>query len=124
VVDGVRLSTLFADQVTVFRWASPEEQLRAMERLSGTAPPDMPSGRVSLYVCPECGDLGCGARGVFIQGTTDSVVWRDPAYENNYDGLVHSTSDGPLDASMLVFARESYDALVEELRNGAVRDAG
>ncbi len=124
VVDGVRLSTWVADQVTVFGWDSPEEQLRAVERLSGTAPPDMPSGRVSLYVCPECGDLGCGASGVFVERTSDSVVWRDFAYENNYDGLVHSPDDAPLGTSVLAFSRESYDALLENLRSDAVRDAG
>lgn len=49
------------DYVGVIQHGWPIESVAAIERLLGHAPGDLPDGRVSLYVCPECGDLGCGA---------------------------------------------------------------
>jgi hypothetical protein len=46
--------------------------------------PDFPSGRVSLYVCPECADLGCGAVAVRTRRTESVVVWSDFELEYNY----------------------------------------
>ena len=47
-------------------------------------PPDLPSGRVPLYVCRCCGDLGCGALTVQVEKTEGYFIWRDFAYENNW----------------------------------------
>jgi hypothetical protein len=46
------------------------------------APGDLPSGRVALYVCPICGDYGCGVIGalVFREGAT--IIWSDFALES------------------------------------------
>jgi hypothetical protein len=38
-----------------------------------------------LFVCPECGDLGCGSITVEMSITQGRIVWCDFAYENNYD---------------------------------------
>jgi hypothetical protein len=38
---------------------------------------DLENGRIMLYVCPECGDIGCGA--------INSYTWTEFGYENNYD---------------------------------------
>jgi hypothetical protein len=38
-----------------------------------------------LFVCAECGDLGCGALTVQIAVTDGGIVWRDFAHENDYD---------------------------------------
>jgi hypothetical protein len=46
------------------------------------------SGRVPLSVCAECGDLGCGAITALVERTPDGFVWRDFAFENNYDGTM------------------------------------
>lgn len=47
--------------VGVIQDGRPIETVAAVERLVGEASGDLPDGRVSLYVCPECGDLRCGA---------------------------------------------------------------
>jgi hypothetical protein len=57
----------------------------ARERLVLRQPGDLPSGRVSLYVCAECGDLGCGCISVAVERIAGSIVWRDFGYENNYE---------------------------------------
>lgn len=47
--------------------------------------PDTSSGRIMLFVCSECADLGCGAITMRITKDGDFFVWSEFAYENNYD---------------------------------------
>jgi hypothetical protein len=37
--------------------------------------PDFPNGKNSLYICPACADLGCGAVSLFIERTKDIITW-------------------------------------------------
>ena len=46
------------DYVGVIQDGWPIESVAAIERMLGFASGDLPDGRVSLYVSPECGDLG------------------------------------------------------------------
>ena len=46
---------------------------------------DLPSGRVSLYICPECGDLGCGAVSVALEPDGEDIIWKEFGHENDYD---------------------------------------
>ena len=46
---------------------------------------DLENGRTMLYVCPECGDIGCGAITVTIIKSDNSYTWTEFGYENNYD---------------------------------------
>jgi hypothetical protein len=57
---------------------------------------DTPSGRVALYICPECGDIGCGVVSVKISRDRSDIVWSDLVWENNYDNnLVTLEKLGP-----------------------------
>ena len=47
--------------------------------------PDLDNGRVMIYVCPECGDIGCGAITLTIAKHEDYFIWKDFCYENDYD---------------------------------------
>jgi hypothetical protein len=60
----------------------PTEEAR---RLVGDLPPARPGGRVVLYVCPECGDLGCGAVTAVVESADGEVVWRDFGWQNDYE---------------------------------------
>jgi hypothetical protein len=66
----------------------PIEGDRAIRRLLLADGGDASEGRVSLFICPECGDLGCGAITVRIERFDTAIVWRDIAYENNYEPTV------------------------------------
>jgi len=59
-----------------------------LHRLMRTAPPDFMDGRNSLYICPECGDLGCGAVSALIRRDNDAIVWEAFGYQNDYDETV------------------------------------
>lgn len=77
--------------------------------LLGEMPAELPSGRVPIYVCPQCGDLGCGAVTAVIERTPDTVVWRDFGWDVNYE------TDDDDDSSLItagpfVFDRAQHDA--------------
>ena len=84
VVDGTSLCDRLGagDQVTPLGcWPVETEREHVQQLLSA-------SGRVPLYVCAECGDLGCGAITALVERTSDGFVWRDFAFENNYDASI------------------------------------
>jgi hypothetical protein len=54
-------------------------------------PSDFVSGRVPLYVCGCCADLGCGAVTVQVEETDEGIIWRDIGYEG-LDAEHHSQS--------------------------------
>lgn len=70
------------DQVTALGCWPPDSEREHIQQLLSA------SGRVPLYVCAECGDLGCGAITALVERTPDGFVWRDFAFENNYDGTM------------------------------------
>lgn len=115
VIDGHSLLSRTGDRVTQLGWGAGGARQDALAALMVMRPPDLPSGRVALYVCPECGDLGCGAVGAFVERSGDAIVWRSFAYENNYDGLAQTEeySDlGPFSfaAAEYLHLLQSYDA--------------
>lgn len=90
--------------------------MKAIRRLLATEPGDASDGRISLYVCPECGDLGCGAITIRIVGTSGEIVWRDFGYENNYEAHVERELFAPLGPYR--FDRADYTAQLEALLQG------
>jgi len=89
VIDGRLLSERIAgDFVTSLGWGDAAEQARAVRRLLLDEPADVPNDRRSLYVCPECGDLGCGALSAVIENVNNQIVWRDFGYQNDYEDIV------------------------------------
>ncbi|HRE00956.1 MAG TPA: hypothetical protein PLV68_06625 [Ilumatobacteraceae bacterium] len=76
-------------------WLGDEWCRTAIHRLLGEAEPDAPDGRVSVYVCAECADLGCGAITVVVERDVDTVSWRDWGYQNNYEDGFDAIDDLP-----------------------------
>jgi hypothetical protein len=118
VVNGISLYKVAAqsrDLVSVISAEPvvPAEQAQAIERLLARAPGDASNGRVSLYTCAECGDLGCGAITVRINEFSDEIIWRDFGFENNYEPDVQRepfSSLGPFH-----FDRSEYEAQLQAL---------
>jgi hypothetical protein len=55
----------------------------AIEELLGRRPTDgLDPGRVSLFVCGQCGDLACGAVTVTLRVKSDGITWSHFAWEN------------------------------------------
>jgi hypothetical protein len=62
-----------------------ECNVQSVRVLTGDAAPDLGDARVMLFVCAECGDLGCGAVTAAVHSDGDTITWSDFKYENNYD---------------------------------------
>ncbi|HEV2810200.1 MAG TPA: hypothetical protein VGV93_07375 [Acidimicrobiales bacterium] len=88
-----------------------EESTKAVARLLGDEPGDAPGGRVSVYICPECGDLGCGAVTVTIERDAERVTWTDWGVQNNYEDGV-SYEQGLVDVGRIVFDRTQYETVL------------
>jgi hypothetical protein len=62
-----------------------KETIEDVNRLLLKGKANAPNDRRSLFICSECGDLGCGAITLSVVREGDMVVWKNFAYENNYE---------------------------------------
>lgn len=65
----------------------------------------MPTDRILLYVCSDCGDISCGALSAKIDFTENKIIWSDFAYENSIEIVERYPEVGPFD-----FSKEEYSA--------------
>lgn len=84
VINDVFLSEKFGDVVSGIGCFRQSESEKTIRRILLEEPADFPNNRRSLYICPECGDLGCGAVSIIIEQRENKIIWRDFGYENNY----------------------------------------
>jgi hypothetical protein len=86
IVDGESLyERNRLDLISCLGWLVPDEDELAAQRLLLIGAPDV-EDRVSIYLCPECGDVYCGALTAIIERSGDEVVWRDIAH-SRFDWL-------------------------------------
>lgn len=75
--------------------------------------------RLPLYLCPECGDLGCGALTCDAVRVGDKVVWSRFGFENGYDDAMSEFASyaevGPFE-----FEVRQYTAAIERATSGKV----
>lgn len=115
VIDGVPLSSLLdADFISPFGWFDADEQEPIIARLIGEKPPNLAHSRTSLYICPECGDLGCGAITLSIERGPGVIIWKNFGFQNSYDDDVHTV--GFEDIGPFTFDGRHYHELFERLR--------
>ena len=72
--------------------------------------------KILLYVCADCGDLGCGALTAQISFTENSVVWSDFAYENTSETLENYQEIGPFEFEKEAYLK-AFDELVKKTKN-------
>jgi hypothetical protein len=102
VVDGYSLWEALGkkrDQVSIFcAEYAPEETAKAVARLLLREKAYLPNGRCSLFVCSECGDLGCGTITALVEQRGGTITWKAFGYENTYEdkiGLDEYSTFGP-----------------------------
>jgi hypothetical protein len=106
VIDGNSLYEKVDDFITPLGWLRIQDTQQAVDRLLRKQPSDFSSNRNSIYICPECADLGCGAVTVVIERNADLIVWRDFAFQNNYDETI--LRDGFQDLGPFYFDTRGY----------------
>jgi len=113
IVDGQPLSEILGgDMVSCLGWFVPEENAKAARRLLLEEAADLPDNRRTLYVCPECGDIGCGAVSLVVERVEDKIIWRDFGYENNYEEVVRT--EGYENVGPFVFDRAEYEEAIKK----------
>jgi hypothetical protein len=77
------------DTVSIICFEYPREEIvKALNRLLLTERAVIPSDRRSLFICSECGDIGCGAVTASVIREGQSVVWKEFGFENNYEANI------------------------------------
>ncbi|QQS03250.1 MAG: hypothetical protein IPK50_13120 [Fibrobacterota bacterium] len=94
------------DLMGILGWRGAKEDKRSARQLLGREPSDFPDGRVPLYVCPLCGDLGCGAISVKVSFQDGCVVWSE--FGRQALGSELSLMEDPI--RDLWFQREVYES--------------
>lgn len=89
----------------------------AVAQLLGDAPGDLPDGRVAVFVCPECGDLGCGAITVRLVIAPGEVAWHEWGWQSDYDSAVDRSQLADLPSVTL--HRAEYERTLRDWRAAA-----
>lgn len=111
VVDGQPLSkAIGGDLASCLGWFVPDENTKSVIRLLLEQPADFPNNRRSLYVCAECGDLGCGAVSVVIELVGDQIIWRDFGLQDNYEDQI--ISSGYAGIGPFIFNKAEYETVI------------
>lgn len=116
VVDGVSLCSRFnADFIPPLGWFTVEAQLTMIERLRRKQPPELAHNRTVLCICPECGDLGCGAISLTVEGGAGVIEWKDFGIQNNYEDVIHR--QGFEEVGPFTFDGAQYHSLFARVRS-------
>ena len=123
LADGRSLKDRLApgDFVSVLDGGFTERERIAALLLEG--PSELPTGRVPLYVCPECGDVDCGAIAARVEETEDAFVWSDFTVEVTYyfDSEDERVQERITGVEPVAFEKDQYRAvLAERLAQAAV----
>jgi hypothetical protein len=118
VIDGESLYEQHGvDLISPLGWGRLECDEQSARRLLLEDEPDV-EGRVAVYVCPECGDLLCGAITAVIERVGDEIIWRDLAVSSvdwsGEDGVGrwHHDASGFETWSVLRFPATDYSAAI------------
>jgi hypothetical protein len=87
VINGVPLwETLQLDKYDLsgcIGWSLQSQ--RSIQELIGNIESELHSKRVQFYICPECGDIGCGAITAAVSRENNTLTWSNFAFENDFD---------------------------------------
>jgi hypothetical protein len=86
-----------------------EQNKQSNSRLLLRESAETESGRILLYICPECGDIGCGAYAVSVRQNDDCFTWDSFAYENGYEEPQIIEGVGPFR-----FEKHAYEAAIND----------
>jgi hypothetical protein len=75
-----------------------------------------------LYVCPECGDLDCGAVSLVVERGPAVVIWRDFAFQSTREGGAQRA--GLEGVGPFVFAGREYHDLLVRLKCECIENRG
>ncbi|WP_339322095.1 hypothetical protein [Paenibacillus sp. FSL W8-0194] len=91
IINGISLYERIAqefDFVSCLGWGDRDFQKKQIRRLLLRDVSDFPNHRNSIYICPVCADLGCGAVTTEIEITNGMVKWSRFGLQDNLKDTV------------------------------------
>ena len=118
IIDGVPLSELLGGvgyNIGKFGWGNNIKfELSELEDFKTAHKSRLDNGLFSIYVCPECGDEGCGAIMFEIKMTESTVIWDNFVWGDGY----HESEENPherIDIKPIIFNKNEYYTSISEL---------
>ncbi len=113
VVDDRPLHSMIVpgDFISCIGWLPAYAEISLVRQLLLAEPSELGGGRCQLYICPECGDIGCGAVTVAVAKTHDAFTWSHLRFENNYDAGMTTPYEG---VGPFRFAKHDYWRLLSD----------
>jgi hypothetical protein len=93
-----------------------DETIKSVNRVLLKEGADFPDNRRSLFICSECGDIGCGAITARILREGDTIFWKDLGFENTYQEHVDLSTYKEL--GPFTFKAVSYERLLLQAIDG------
>jgi hypothetical protein len=87
-----------------------DETIKSVNRVLLKEGADFPDNRRSLFICSECGDIGCGAITARIVREGDTILWKDLGFENN--NQEHVDLDPCKELELFTFEAVSYERVL------------
>jgi hypothetical protein len=87
--------------------------VESAKRLMLMQPADFANNRRSLFICAECGELGCGAVSITVERSNDGFVWRDFGYENDWEDKV--LTEAYSDLGPFIFSPDEYVSALNDV---------
>ena len=105
---------LCKDLISPFGWgANKDSEHQILKEFCLEILPILENGRSMFYVCPECGDIGCGAiTGRISENEKGQIEWGDFRYENDYEEIVEV-----YDNLFFCFEKAEYLQMFQHLKN-------
>jgi hypothetical protein len=105
VINGQSLSELLqvGDFIGSLGWGSPTFDEQILGELLLKQLSDLRENRCRLYICPECGDIGCGAITVQVYKSADHFTWANFSFDDNFTVYKVYEGIGPFH-----FGRQQY----------------
>ena len=91
---------------------SSEGMRKAMQRLMLREPSELSDGRVPIFICSLCSNLGCGAITAVIESSGTLITWHDFGVQNDFEEEVWR--EDYLNVGPFTFDRAQYEQEIEQ----------
>lgn len=94
-------------------WPTKAEFHKSLNRLLLLEEADFLNDRRSLFVCGECGDLGCGAISIVVEESATTFSWRGFGHERSWDNDIEMFNE----VGVFVFDKTQYLETLQAAHN-------
>ena len=118
IVDGKSLFDQFVDAesdlASIFGFYNDSNlNIQIVDEFLKIQKSELESERTMLFVCRECGDIGCGAITVEIEKAENSYIWKNYAWDNGYEEILKNDF---IDFQILEFNKSEYEFELNTLK--------